>query len=89
MTGTWEDRALCRTGESVPAEDWSARAELWFPDPGNRRLIERAKAICVRCPSAAECLAEALDKRHAEGIWGGLDEDERRQILRERSGRAA
>jgi WhiB family transcriptional regulator, redox-sensing transcriptional regulator len=43
-----------------------------------------AKAICARCPVRDACLAYALDTREAYGIWGGLNEDERRTILRRR-----
>jgi len=41
-----------------------------------------AKAICARCPVRDSCLAYALDTRQEFGIWGGLNEDERRAILR-------
>jgi hypothetical protein len=42
----------------------------------------QAKAICAGCPVRAECLEFALDTREAYGVWGGLNEDERRAILR-------
>jgi WhiB family redox-sensing transcriptional regulator len=42
----------------------------------------KAKAICARCPVKAECLEYALDTREAFGVWGSLNEDERRAILR-------
>ena len=32
-----------------------------------------------------ECLAEALDNRIEWGVWGGMTERERRQLLRQRS----
>jgi WhiB family redox-sensing transcriptional regulator len=44
----------------------------------------KAKAICARCPVRAECVEYALDTREAYGIWGGLTEDERRAMLRQR-----
>jgi WhiB family redox-sensing transcriptional regulator len=45
----------------------------------------RAKAICDRCPVQALCLEYALKIRESHGIWGGLNELERRQLLRQRS----
>jgi WhiB family redox-sensing transcriptional regulator len=41
----------------------------------------RAKTICSRCPVRVECLAFALASRTEFGIWGGLNEKERRSLL--------
>ena len=43
-----------------------------------------AKAICAGCPVRDACLAYALDTGEAYGVWGGLSEDERRALLRQR-----
>jgi WhiB family redox-sensing transcriptional regulator len=44
-----------------------------------RRARESAaKRICVDCPVQRECLEYALRVREPFGIWGGLDETERR-----------
>lgn len=40
--------------------------------------IEAAKAICRRCAVQAECLAYAKAAYEQIGVWGGLDEIERR-----------
>ena len=48
-----------------------------------------AKAICVRCPVRPECLEYALEIRETHGIWGGLNEMERRAVLRERTREAS
>ena len=45
----------------------------------------RAKAVCLACPVRTECLADALDNRIEFGVWGGMTERERRQLLRQRS----
>lgn len=45
---------------------------------------KRARSICVGCPVRVECLSEALDSRIEWGVWGGLTERERRQLLRQR-----
>ena len=44
-----------------------------------------AKSFCARCPVRVECLEYALSTREAHGIWGGLNEMERRRMLRERA----
>ncbi len=51
--------------------DWEAR-------------IAKAKAVCARCPVRAACLAYALEHDIWFGIWGGLTEDDRRALLRQR-----
>lgn len=58
--------------------------ELFFPlgtGAATEAQIEEAKAICDRCPVAADCLAEAIESG-AEGIWGGHTDDERRPLRR-------
>jgi len=44
-----------------------------------------AKRVCRGCPLATECATWAMDMNE-RGIWGGLDEDERRALKRRRSG---
>jgi WhiB family redox-sensing transcriptional regulator len=48
---------------------------------------EQAKAVCRVCPVAAHCLEYALYSRQEAGIWGGLDEEERRVLRRARQAR--
>jgi WhiB family redox-sensing transcriptional regulator len=45
----------------------------------------KAKAICARCPVREPCLGYALATGERHGVWGGLNEFERRQVLRRRS----
>lgn len=33
--------------------------------------IARAKVICTRCEVRVDCLAKALERREAYGVWGG------------------
>ena len=40
----------------------------------------QAKAVCATCPVHKECLDFALRIREPHGIWGGLNEIERRAI---------
>ncbi|HEY7659179.1 MAG TPA: WhiB family transcriptional regulator [Actinomycetota bacterium] len=45
----------------------------------------KAKAICERCSVREPCLEYALRIREPHGVWGGLNEYERRQLLRQRA----
>lgn len=56
--------------------------ELWFPEPGESP--EPAKAICRRCPVRTECLDQALRNGKQHGVWGGLSENERKVLRRQR-----
>jgi WhiB family redox-sensing transcriptional regulator len=59
--------------------------DLFFPigtsDPALDQ-VEAAKAICGGCPVRADCLEWALVTCQDAGVWGGLDEEERRVIGR-------
>jgi WhiB family redox-sensing transcriptional regulator len=80
----WQRRAACRGPE----------AALFFgptiPEarPERDARESRAKEICAGCSVQPECLEYALRIREPHGIWGGLNELERRLIL-ERSGEFA
>ncbi|MGH8906492.1 MAG: WhiB family transcriptional regulator [Egibacteraceae bacterium] len=72
--------------------DWRHKAacldedpELFFPVGSTGPAVEqtqRAKGVCARCDVAANCLAWALETNESAGVWGGLDEDERRVLRR-------
>jgi len=44
--------------------------------------IAGAKAICSGCPVRLICLQYALANHHDDGVWGGYDEGERRELRR-------
>lgn len=72
----WQLAATCRGME----------VELFFHPAGERRAqkqrrIDQAKAICHACPVLEECRRHALRAREPYGIWGGLSEEERADIL--------
>ncbi len=71
----WRHGAACRHEEP----------ELFFPvgtsGPALLQIAE-AKSVCRRCPVNTDCLAWALDSRQAAGVWGGMSEDERRELTR-------
>jgi WhiB family redox-sensing transcriptional regulator len=74
---TWQTKAACRGPESY----------LFYPPTAPERRDEReereqrAKSICVTCSVKRACLDHALRIREQHGIWGGLNEAERRLLL--------
>jgi WhiB family transcriptional regulator, redox-sensing transcriptional regulator len=78
----WRHRAACRDEDP----------ELFFPigttGPALHQ-VDEAKTICGRCEAVDECLSWALDSEQDAGVWGGLDEDERRALRRRRVRTAA
>lgn len=67
----WHDDALC----AYVGDDW------WFPEKGES--TKDAKKICRSCPVRAECLDYALTWRQAFGVWGGVSERGRRDLIKE------
>jgi WhiB family redox-sensing transcriptional regulator len=73
----WQVRAACRGPQAV----------VFFPPSHFERKDEklereaRAKGICAACTVREPCLAFALSIREPHGIWGGLNEVERRNLL--------
>lgn len=73
--------------------DWRSRAaclaadpELFFPVGTTALAAEQAmeaKAVCADCPVRRECLDWALVTKQDHGVWGGLDEFERRAERRQ------
>lgn len=57
-----------------------ADPELFFPS--SKAAEAAAKALCAICPVRAECHRYALEARESFGVWGGLNEKQRRMRLR-------
>ena len=72
----WQERAACR----------GPHTSLFFPPSHFERKDDKearesqAKSICASCPVRKPCLAYALRIREPHGIWGGLNEVERRAL---------
>ena len=49
------------------------------PSRSNREAA--AKAVCATCPVLQQCRAHALASREPYGVWGGLSEHEREDII--------
>jgi WhiB family redox-sensing transcriptional regulator len=76
----WQAKAACRGPQAV----------VFFPPSHFERKDEkqereaRAKAICSLCSVREPCLEYAIRIREPHGIWGGLNEVERKQVLARR-----
>lgn len=75
------DAGACRPG--APTATWP---EVFFPTPREASKTAEAKALCSGCPVREKCLTWALENREPHGIWGGLTERERRQLLHRMDG---
>lgn len=73
----WQVDAACR----------GPHAAVFFPPSYVERKDDKAaressaKAICAACRVRSACLEYALRIREAHGIWGGLNEVERKALL--------
>jgi WhiB family redox-sensing transcriptional regulator len=73
----WRNRGTCGPQDAD---------RLFFAPDGEgigarRRRETRAKAVCDRCPVIRICRQWSLDTRQEYGVYGGLSERERREIL--------
>jgi WhiB family redox-sensing transcriptional regulator len=68
--GAWRDQAACHG--CPPA--------MFFPS--DERDDAEPKAVCADCPVRIDCLFDALLSRETEGIRGGLNERERKSLVR-------
>ncbi|MCW2717033.1 MAG: WhiB family transcriptional regulator, redox-sensing transcriptional regulator [Pseudonocardiales bacterium] len=71
----WMEHAACRNLDP----------ETFFPIGSGlpaQRQARAAKAVCRPCSVREQCLRWAMRAGHEEGVWGGLDADERREAQR-------
>lgn len=82
LDNAWQVKAACR----------GPQAAVFFPPTHPERKDERAereeraKQICAVCSVRKSCLEYALQIREPHGIWGGLNEVERKALLARRAG---
>lgn len=72
----WQQHGACRAQDT----------ELFFHPDGERGPSRSgrqaaAKAVCASCPVLRQCREHALTVREPYGVWGGLSEDDREQLL--------
>jgi WhiB family transcriptional regulator, redox-sensing transcriptional regulator len=73
--GFWFDMAACRDVDP----------EIFFPigtTGAAAEQVQQARAICVRCPVATDCLDWAQRMGLGDGVWGGTTPEERRALRR-------
>lgn len=68
----WRNAAACAGLDS----------DIFFPTTEDQAATERAKSICEACPVREACLQYALSTNQSDGVWGGLDAQERRRLRR-------
>jgi WhiB family redox-sensing transcriptional regulator len=52
--------------------------------PARANRETRAKQVCRGCPVLEQCRRHALAAHEPYGVWGGLSESERDEIIRDR-----
>lgn len=70
--GDWVEHAACLGADRT----------VFFAPPSDVDAADRARAVCGRCPVTEECLDYALTNQMTEGIWAGLDPEQRRALTR-------
>jgi WhiB family redox-sensing transcriptional regulator len=81
----WQRLAACRGEDSI-----FFFAPAYFEKRGEKLAREAvAKRICATCPVIDLCLEFALSTQEAHGVWGGLNETERRAVLKARTREAS
>ena len=74
----WQLRGACRDLDS---------SVFFHPDgergPDRAARITRAKQVCNGCPVLHQCRRHALTVQEPYGVWGGLSESERSDMLRD------
>ncbi len=74
----WHTEAACRGPYQA----------IFFPPASSERRRDkrareaRAKEICLQCPVIKQCREYSFEIREQHGIWGGLTENERREIFK-------
>jgi WhiB family redox-sensing transcriptional regulator len=75
---SWRAGAECRGDNAIwffPPNHFERKPEKDFRE-GN------ARSLCRRCPVREQCLEYAMAVEEPHGIWGGLNELERKRMLR-------
>lgn len=79
----WTLQAACRITDVT---NYDYRDDPFYRQP-SERLGEKAKRdrvakqICAACPVRNRCLEVSLVSREPYGVWGGLTEEERADLL--------
>jgi WhiB family redox-sensing transcriptional regulator len=69
----WMEQAEC-------AKDKYEDKNMWYPKMGAQ--ADYAIAVCNRCPVQFLCLTFSVQNEEWYGVWGGMPEEKRRQLIR-------
>jgi WhiB family redox-sensing transcriptional regulator len=68
---SWQEQAACKDMD----------ADVFFPPDTESKHYRwsplEAKLVCKGCPVRGSCLQAAITGSETDGVWGGLDEQER------------
>lgn len=80
----WRNLAECYDAPLMP--EVGAPGSFAVSEPEQRAFIRK---YCDKCVVVEECLEASLNIPDQHGVWGGLTEDERRRLRRNRTRRGA
>lgn len=89
---SWKTKAFCAPGPDATSDERAAMLSLFFADRNTlegRAAEAEAKRVCQRCPVQIDCLEYALAAYEHEGVWGGLNEDQRSRLRKHRKANEA
>jgi len=81
----WMNQGYCRDRDKAPDPsvfhirfaDFEVKSDYY-------EARTTAKRVCAECPVKLECLEYAVTNGIKDGVWGGLDEKERKELSRSR-----
>lgn len=81
----WRHRAACQGKDpdmffGEPDADHAGR-----PKADWQAKLNEGKRVCFSCPVRTTCLNYALEHRIMWGLWGGVSQNDRRKLIRERN----
>jgi len=77
----WQQQGLCR---EVTSDIFFYEEQKRGED--KRTRISQARAVCSICPVKQKCLDFSIRTNQSHGMWGGLTQEERRELIDDRQG---
>jgi hypothetical protein len=69
--------------EGARCDDPNVMPEIFF----SPHTVKEAVEYCKECPIAAKCAAYAIKENIPDGVWGGLTEQERKDLRKTKRGK--
>jgi WhiB family redox-sensing transcriptional regulator len=73
----WRDDAACVSNPNLFHAPFAEKSQA------KERREQEAKTVCRTCEVRLDCLEYALSRPEPDGVWGGMGEQERRDLRRE------